>query len=126
MDEQKVVAWDLEIAVPFPADKEWRKIRPLGISCASTVTSDGDVRVWHTKLAGNFMQRMSPQDVQLLVRYLYQLRARDYTIVTWNGLQFDFDVLAEECNSSKCAKWCADMAFTHTDMAIGDPGMNCA
>jgi len=117
MDEQKVVAWDIEIAVPFPADKQWKKIRPLGISCASTVTSDGDARAWYGREKGH-CDRMSPLEVRSLVRYLHQLETQGYTIVSWNGLQFDFDVLAEECNDSRWASACAEMAFAHTDMAF--------
>ena len=39
---------------------------------------------------------MSREETAGLVRYLSEKVTQGYTIVTWNGVGFDFDVLAEE------------------------------
>ena len=39
---------------------------------------------------------MSQQEAAGLVEYLAAQVEHGYTIVTWNGLGFDFDILAEE------------------------------
>ena len=39
---------------------------------------------------------MTNDDLISLVEYLQFMAARGYTILTWNGLSFDFDVLGEE------------------------------
>ena len=49
-----------------------------------------------------------------MVRQLKALQeTRGFTIVTWNGLGFDFDVLAEE---SELAEECRRLAADHVDM----------
>jgi len=56
---------------------------------------------------------MTTAEARELVAYLrYQVRI-GYTIVTWNGIGFDFDVLAEE--SGMHAK-CKSLALGHVDM----------
>jgi hypothetical protein len=56
---------------------------------------------------------MTPPEVEELVKYLAAMSRQGYTIVTWNGLQFDFDVLAEE---SALREPCQRLAKTHVDM----------
>ena len=42
------VAFDIEIANPFPDGvDDWQPFRPFGISCAATLTSEGQMTVWH-------------------------------------------------------------------------------
>ena len=56
---------------------------------------------------------MAPQEAAQLVRALEDLSSQGYTVVTWNGLGFDFDVLAEE---SGLEAECARIAVGHVDM----------
>ena len=56
---------------------------------------------------------MSQAEAASLVRYLEAQVAEGHTIVTWNGLGFDFDILAEE---SGLPSECRRLAFTHVDM----------
>ena len=56
---------------------------------------------------------MTREEATELVRDLSALTSRGYTLVTWNGLGFDFDVLAEE---SGLIADCAGLATGHVDM----------
>jgi hypothetical protein len=114
--KRKYLAFDIETAKVSPEDgTDWRSCRPLGISCAATLIGDSDQPVlWH---GGNDRthpaDRMSREEASGLVQYLASQAAEGYTIVTWNGLGFDFDILAEE--SGMLAE-CRALAQTHVDM----------
>ena len=54
---------------------------------------------------------MDREELALMVRQLAALQG--FTIVTWNGLGFDFDVLAEE---SGLPRECAETGLDHVDM----------
>jgi hypothetical protein len=56
---------------------------------------------------------MNPAEVKQLVAYLQEQADAGRTILTWNGLGFDFDILAEE---SGLFAECAALALQHTDM----------
>ena len=56
---------------------------------------------------------MNRDDAVGLVNYLAELSRNDFTILTWNGLGFDFDILAEE---SGMFDECTRMATAHVDM----------
>jgi len=48
-----------------------------------------------------------------LVQHLSDMAADGFSILTWNGLGFDFDILAEE---SGAAASCREFALGHVDM----------
>lgn len=111
----KYLAFDIEIFKSIPdGDPDWKIHRPLGISCAATLLSDEPTpRLWH---AADKSRPMDQQEVAALVEYMAALVENPfdaYAIVTWNGLSFDFDVLAEE---SGMRAQCADLALNHIDM----------
>jgi hypothetical protein len=113
---RRYLAFDIETAKNIPGDDfNWRPHRPLGITCAATLASDStEVRLWHGKSDdGTPAERMSRADVGLLVEYLCAMVQDGYTILTWNGLGFDFDILAEE---SDVPTSCHDCALCHVDM----------
>lgn len=114
-------AFDLEISKEIPEDTDdWKALRPLGISCAATLTSDGKLRLWHGQElpSGVLSRSMFPHEVTSLVTYLSEQREAGFPIVTWNGLGFDFDVLAEESQSPAVARECRDLALAHIDVAF--------
>jgi hypothetical protein len=113
---RKFLAFDIETAADIPGtDFNWRPHRPIGITCAAIVASDETTPVvWHGKTAaGGPAPRMSRDEARDIVMALVQKVAAGYTIVTWNGLGFDFDVLAEE---SGAAESCRELAHGHVDM----------
>ena len=113
---RRYLAFDIETAKDVPGeDFNWRPHRPLGISCAATFTSDStDVRLWHGIASdGAPAARMTQDDVAGLVQFLAKAVQEGFTILTWNGLGFDFDILAEE---SAAAASCHECALGHVDM----------
>jgi hypothetical protein len=107
------VSFYLEISKSLPDDNS-QKFRPLGISCAA-LQFDGEApRLWATPLSnGQFAEKMSRDDLQRLVKYLIRAVDNGWQIVTWNGLGFYFDVLAEE---SGLWEECRYLALHHIDM----------
>ena len=57
--------------------------------------------------------RMSQEEAAALVRYLEDRTREGCTLLTWNGLGFDFDILAEE---SHMLAECRRLAADHVDM----------
>jgi hypothetical protein len=112
---RKYVAFDLEIANPIPdGGGDWQAYRPLGIACAATLSVDGQLDLWHGRSpGGEITDRMSPEELGPLVDHLQGWVAQGYIPLTWNGLGFDFDILAEE--SGRLAD-CRDLARLHVDM----------
>jgi hypothetical protein len=113
---RKYLAFDIETAADIPGpDFNWRPHRPIGITCAAIVASDASQPVvWHGKTAaGAPAPRMSCDEAREVVQALVQKAAEGYTIITWNGLGFDFDVLAEESGAGDS---CRDLALGHVDM----------
>lgn len=108
MDKRrKYLAFDIETAKVI--EGEWRSCRPLGISCAATLLDSEEPVLWHSCSA----QQMSQQQAAGLVEYLAEQVDHGYTIVTWNGVGFDFDVFAEE---SGLVEPCRNLAVGHVDM----------
>jgi len=114
-DLPKYLAFDVESAeVPQWGHQRERR-RPVGITCAATLASDEPhPRLWHGMNAERGpADRMQPADARQLVDYLAQRTAEGYAVLTWNGLDFDFQVLAEE---SQANEECRRLAWSHVDM----------
>ena len=74
---------------------------------------DRNVRWRQETLAGEPSSRMSRGESGALVQTLMAKVDAGYTLVTWNGLAFDFPVLAEESGWDQA---CKDLARHHVDM----------
>jgi hypothetical protein len=109
------IAFDIEIARMIPdGEQDWKAYRPLGISCAATLAEGEDVLLWHGRMEdGDISAQMTPAEAESLVDYLVAAAAAGDSIVTWNGLGFDFDILAEE---STRFDDCRMLALGHFDM----------
>jgi len=104
------LAFDIETAKDVPGDDfNWRAHRPLGISCAATLASGtGQPLLWYGKTRDELPEkRMSQEDAQGFVQYLSSMAAGGFRILTWNGLGFDFDILAEESGAAASCRECA-------------------
>jgi hypothetical protein len=109
------VAFDIETARQLPEDvTDILAHRPLGVACAAAFLEDRqETRIWHGRTAeGSPAPRMAREEVCKMVADLTALVADGYTLLTWNGLGFDFDVLAEE---SGMDRECAELAVEHVD-----------
>ena len=112
----RFLAFDIETAKEVAGDDfDWHTQRPLGIACAAVLPCDAKTpRLWHgvTK-DGQPAPRLTRREAQDLVRDLLSMVADGYTLVTWNGLGFDLEILAEE--SGEPAQ-CRDLARAHVDL----------
>jgi hypothetical protein len=112
---RRYLAFDIETARITDDASDWKSQRPLGISCAATLLADADQpRLWY-----GGTDRVSPkncmsrEEAAQLVEYLSKQVENGYTLVTWNGLGFDFDVLAEE---AQMLPECRRLTLAHVDM----------
>lgn len=111
---RRYLAFDLEIAKPLPDGiEDWKTIRPLGICCAATLSGNGTTTFHGRTPNGEIADQLEPLDITQLVEHLVAAVDSGYTILTWNGLGFDFDVLAEESSELQT---CKVLALDHVDM----------
>ena len=115
MSSRNYLAFDIEIYQIIPdGASDWMDYRPFGISCAATLASGEAPRIWTGKNpGGSLADKMNRAEVGEMVDYLEAEAGRGKTIVTWNGMGFDFDVLAEESGRNET---CQELAWTHVDM----------
>ncbi|MHC4621366.1 MAG: ribonuclease H-like domain-containing protein [Planctomycetota bacterium] len=117
----KYLAFDIEIAKTIPeGETDWKAHRPLGITCGAAASSDGGLwNWWAHDLHGKFLSQMTRYQCRLMVEIITELskpvgkNPEGYKILTWNGLGFDFDILAEE---SGLHDECKELALNHIDM----------
>jgi hypothetical protein len=111
------VAFDIETARLAPDDEKGIQQRPLGISCYALAWREPDgvkSEVGFGKDgAGKLQPQMSRAECQALVQQLGDLVAQGFALLTWNGLGFDFDILAEESGMHAA---CCELARNHVDM----------
>lgn len=114
-EQTRWLAFDLEIAKTLPDDfDDFKRYRPLGISCAALYSIDGELSLWVEKDAdGHISQQLTATSAVSLVEFLLAQSATGCRIVTWNGLGFDFDILFEESGGHP---GCKELALQHTDM----------
>lgn len=113
---RRYVAFDIETAKDVPGtDFDWKPHRPLGITCiASQTTASDKPRVWLTRTkSGIPAPQMSRPDVATFIQYLDEAVRDGFVPLSWNGLSFNFNVLAEE---SGLVDLCKKHALRHIDM----------
>jgi hypothetical protein len=107
------LAFDLEIYKPLPTgETDWKAHMPLGVSCAATLASNEDKPLlWYADDYG----AMSKEELTGLLAYMDAKANAGYKILTWNGLSFDFAVMANETGLHDL---CVELAMNHIDMMI--------
>ena len=112
---KRYLALDLETARVSDGSGDWRSQRPLGITCVALLGSDQDSpQLWHGKNSdGTPAPQMTPADLGALLAHLRQMVDSGYTLLTWNGMGFDWDILAEESGDLIS---CRNFALDHVDM----------
>jgi hypothetical protein len=107
----KFASFDLEIAKVLPAEvTDLKAHAPLGISCAAVALSDRPEPIFWQGTP-----QLSAAEAGALVRDLQALAADGYTLLTWNGCNFDFWVLAQE---SGLLHECGTLALDHVDLMM--------
>jgi hypothetical protein len=114
--KRKFLAFDVETASVLTEAQfqDWKRHRPLGVTCIASWASDAAApKLWDARQPGSTASRMSAAQLVEFVNYLDQMAAQGYTLLTWNGLGFDWDVVAEESGRREI---CRRLAFDHVDM----------
>ncbi|HKM47416.1 MAG TPA: ribonuclease H-like domain-containing protein [Terriglobales bacterium] len=116
--KRQYLAFDIETAKVLPRDVAGGDIlahRPLGITCAAALATDKkEPQLFYSRDAsGMHSAQMCKNDLSGLIDFLTTQVKNGYTIVTHNGLGFDFDVLAEE---SGRLNDCKKLAVDHVDI----------
>ena len=113
---RRYLAFDIETAKVLPREAEnLFDHRPLGVACVAAFASDSDeVTTWHGHTeTGSPAPKMSPAEVRALLADLAGFVADGYTLATWNGAGFEFDILAEESGDRALS---IELATDHVDM----------
>jgi hypothetical protein len=112
---RRYLAFDIETTtVQAATERDWRVARPPKILCAATLLGDADEPLlWYSGAKPRPAARMKRDDVRRLVDYLSKCARSGYTILTWNGVGFDFAILAEVSGKLRT---CRRLATTHVDM----------
>jgi len=113
---RKYLAFDIETAKILPeVVGDLLAHRPLGICCVATLSADEDEPqcLYSVESDGTPSPQMTRAELSTFVDFLIEKTQAGYTIVTHNGLGFDFNILAEESN-----RWedCKQLALNHVDM----------
>jgi hypothetical protein len=111
------LAFDIETARLTPQGDDWLQHRPLGISCYALAwrgqKGNESVTGFGKEGTDTPQPQMSRAECQRLVQALIDHVNQGFMILTWNGLGFDFNVLAEESGMHAA---CCDLARAHVDM----------
>jgi hypothetical protein len=105
----KIATFDLEILREMKPD-EAVDYSKLGISCAAIRRSDKTEPDFFYNHSG-----MVREDANKLVDTLVDLTKQGFTIVTWNGCGFDFQVLAHESGRFDD---CSKLVLEHVDLML--------
>lgn len=109
---RRFAAFDVEMVVPQPGEQ---RTGPLLVACAAVWTSDLPKPVlWYgTASQGGKKPHMNRAEVRSFLRYLGELTSRGYTLLSWNSMGFDWDLLATQ---SLDRRSCRQLALGHIDM----------
>ncbi len=112
---RRYLSFDIETAKILPQQaRDIHAFRPLGITCAAAVAQDQEKPfLFFSKTAtGEYAPQMTPVDLGIMIDFLLEQTAAGYTVLTHNGLGFDFDILAEETGR---VVDCSAIALDHVD-----------
>ncbi len=112
----KLASFDIEISdnLSTPGEPTW----PPRISCAALALSDAqDDVIYYTSSPDS--EHMTPGQVTEMLRDLHVYTANGYKILTWNGVAFDFQVVAANCEDVNASKKALEIAYyNHIDMML--------
>jgi len=107
---QKILAFDLETE----EFNDFGNLPSVGITCAATLTDDGESRSWYGGQEERiFTPKMARHEVGAMVDYLWEKMKAGYRITTWNGLNFDFQIVYGQSGNDERVK---QIAMRHVDM----------
>ena len=107
--QRKFVGMDIETVKIIETGEDWQSHRPLGIACAA-FASRTQSKIF---AADADKSQMTPDQVGEMVGWIENLVRHGAVMVTWNGLHFDWPVIAEESGAFDA---CQNLALEHVDM----------
>jgi len=112
-----MVGFDLEIAEDLPEDGNIDWSVPLGVTCAGLATNN--IQGWIAPDMEGVSYAPKITNMAKLVARLEHYSQQGFHIVTWNGMGFDFRVMAQEAkgDDSLHDRIC-DLAWNHVDIAF--------
>ena len=99
MSKRDYLAFDIEITKVIEKGASLLGQRPLGISVAVTTQQEPDVtHYWYGqgRPSGLPWDKMPQAQVRPLVYHLQERVREGFTLLAWNGLHFDMNILGEE------------------------------
>ena len=115
----KCVGFDIEVANVLRNFSAWKDYRPLVLTCIGLAPSDGEAIAYYNP-EGYITRNQAIEVVLKLQWYVH----KDYKIVTWNGLGFDWVLLSDtsgmkdECRNIAMSAQHVDIMF-NMFMALG-------
>lgn len=113
-EKRKYIAWDLELAnTNIPEDfsgGDLFQFAPMRISCGAVAFKEG-TEVITERWWGE--PETNKEDIIDMLKYLESFHERGYTILSFNGVQFDFRVCAEATGEYDL---CKKLAMNHYDL----------
>lgn len=104
----KFLAFDIETYKMTPDGEKWEDHRPLGISCVGTyLEGTDDAIVWYSGMTEAMPaigdetpenRPMNKTELNAILNYMICKVGDGFTILSWNGVSFDFRNLLEEAN----------------------------
>lgn len=95
-----ILGFDVEVHT-FPTEdgQHWSQIAPLGITCAALSSADGEQgMLWYSSPTRKIMSKTACES---MARHIAHLVKQGHEIVTWNGMGFDWPVIAHEIGNFK-------------------------
>jgi len=116
-----LAAFDLEMAREVPdGDRDWLRHGPVGISCGALIqegAGDQPVVMFEPRSSSHLFDAetkgLTRHGAGLIVEKLRNAVDQGFTIITWNGVGFDFPLLAME---SGLQEECVRLAWDSIDM----------
>ena len=105
--------------IPFsmPSENPSSTYRPPAVACAAIWTSDARRPTFWYGASGvdEFAPYLQRRDVRRLVQQLGELAGRGYTLLTWDAMRSDWDLLASQAQDRV---FCRQLASQHVDMVF--------
>lgn len=117
--DYKFASFDIETARPLPpGEPDWHNYRPLGIACAALQLEGEEPQLFYRGMDREMPQggAMGLHELLKLYQAINLAVVGGYTILTWNGLGFDFDVFQESMKPDHFQSIMNVALFFHVDM----------
>lgn len=111
-------SWDIEITKEVDFEGDLISQCPLGITCAAMTlsTNDQSQTIWYGGMFnGVYTHQMNEFELVEMLEAMEEYAKQGYVPLTWNGLGFDFVVLAQELGPEYKER-VKRLALNHVDM----------